>query len=226
MAKILEKLKSWTKVSIKIKAETPGQASVLKDAFSGTKEFQTIQVHRLTLDLPASLQTVRYLKIPGTVKNVGEVSASYRGKAVERSGWRASNVFADYEKAPAKLAWSASFKLAEVAKGSYLVIPCIGKHGQDGAYAALRMDGRWIGAPQRAKGYPANPWETGNGRPDENFSYFFPVTPDMIGKTLDAVVMQFDSQGNSKIPLGEFKSEVWITTYPIPYVAKQLVLEE
>ena len=219
-------LKSWTEVPIKIEAETPGEASVLKDAFSGTKEFQTIQVNRLTLDLPASAQTVRYLKIPGTAKNVGEVTASLMGKAVERGGWRASNVFADYLKAPAKLAWSASFKLTEAAKGSYLVVPCIGKHGQDGAYAALRMNGRWIGAPQRAKGYPANPWETGNGRPDQNFSYFFPVTPDMIGKTLDAVVLQFDSQGNTKIPLGEFKSEVWITTYPIPYVAKQLVLEE
>ena len=219
-------LKTWSAVPIKIEAETPGEASVLKDAFSGTKEFQTIQVNRLTLDLPANGQPVRYLKIPGAAKNVGEVSASYRGKAVDRSGWRASNVFADYNRAPAKLAWSASFKLDEAAKGSYLVVPCIGKHGQDGAYAALRMNGRFIGAPQRAKGYAANPWETGNGRPDGNFSYFFPVTPDMVGKTIDAIVMQFDSEGNSKIPLGEFKSEVWITTHPLPYVAQQLVLEE
>ncbi len=48
---------------------------------------------------------------------------------------------------------------------------------------------------------------------------------DMIGKKIDAVVMQFESEGKPKIPLGEFKSEVWITAYPIPYVAKQLVLE-
>jgi hypothetical protein len=116
--------------------------------------------------------------------------------------------------------------LDEAAKGSYLVIPCNGKHGRDGAYAALRMNGRWIGAPQRAKGYPANPWETGNGHPDANFSYFIPVTEDMIGKTIDAVVMQFESEGNPKVPLGEFNSEVWITAYPIPYVSKQLVLKE
>ena len=218
-------LRTWSAVPIKIEAETPSEASVLKDAFSGTKEFQTIKINRLTIDLPADCRTVRYLKIPGAAKNVGEVSASDSGKALDRSGWRASNVFADYQKAPAKLAWSASFKLEEAAKGSYLVVPCTGKHGQDGAYAALRMNGRWIGAPQRAKGYPANPWETGNGRPDGNLSYFFPVTADMVGKTIDAVVMQFDSQGNSKIPLGEFKSEVWITTYSVPYVAQQIVLE-
>jgi hypothetical protein len=169
---------------------------------------------------------VRYLRIPGTARNVGEVIGSYQGKAADRSGWRASNVFADYDKSPAKRAWSAAFKLDEVAKGSYLVVPCHGKHGRDGAYAALRMNGRWIGAPQRAKGYAANPWETGNGRPDANLCYFFPVTPDMIGKSIDAVVMQFESEGSPKIPLGEFKSEVWITTHPIPYVEKQLVLSE
>ncbi len=219
-------LKNWTAVPIKIESETPGEASVLKDAYSGTKEFETIKVNRLTIDLPSSSQSVRYLRIPGTARNVGEVIGSYQGKAADRSGWRASNVFADFDKSPAKRAWSASFKLDEAAKGSYLVVPCHGKHGRDGAYAALRMNGRWIGAPQRAKGYAANPWETGNGRPDANLSYFFPVTPDMIGKTIDAVVMQFESEGNPKIPLGEFKSEVWITTNPIPYVEKQLVLDE
>ena len=75
-------------------------------------------------------------------------------------------------------------------------------------------------------GYPANPWETGNGHPDSNFSYFFPVTEDMIGQTIAAVVLQFESEGRPTVPLGEFSSEVWITAYPIPYVSKQLVLEE
>jgi len=48
----------------------------------------------------------------------------------------------------------------------------------------------------------------------------------MLGKTIDAVVLQFESEGKPPIPLGEFTSEVWITAYPIPYVSKQLVLEE
>jgi hypothetical protein len=98
--------------------------------------------------------------------------------------------------------------------------------GWNGAYASLRVNGHPVGSPQRAKAYPANPWETGNGHPDANFSYFFPVTEAMIGKTIDAVVMQFESEGNPKIPLGEFTAEVWLTAYPIPYVVKELVLEE
>jgi hypothetical protein len=36
----------------------------------------------------------------------------------------------------------------------------------------------------------------------------------------------FESEGNPKIPLGEFTAEVWLTAYPIPYVVKELVLEE
>jgi hypothetical protein len=219
-------LKTWTAVPIKIKPETPGEASVLKDSYSGTKEFQTIKVNRLTFDLPATAQSMRYLRIPGSALNVGEVIGNLAGKTLDRSSWRATNVFAAYEKAPAKLAWSASFKLDEAAKGAYLVVPCIGKHGRDGAYAALRINGHWIGAPRRAKSYAANPWDTCNGRPDDNYSYFFPVTPEMIGKTIDAVVMQFESDGNPPIPLGEFKSEVWITAYPIPYVEKKLILDE
>jgi hypothetical protein len=219
-------LKTWSSVPTRIEPEKPATATVLKGSYSGTKEWESIQVNRITVDLPASLQSLRYIKIPGKAVNVGEAIGYHKGVKIDRSGWRASNVFADYAKAPAQRAWSGSFRLDEAAMGSYLVIPCTGKHGRDGAYAALRIDGRWIGAPQRAKAYPANPWETGNGHPDDNFSYFFPVTAEMIGKPIDAVVLQFESEGNPKIPLGEFSSEVWLTAYPIPYVARQLVLQE
>ena len=219
-------LKDWTAAATRIEPESPAEATVLKGSYSGTKEWETIQVNRITVDLPKELRTLRYIKIPGKAVNVGEAIGYSKGAAIDRTLWRASNVFADYAKAPARRAWSASFRLDEAARGSYLVIPCNGKHGRDGAYAALRMEGRWIGAPQRAKAYPANPWEAGNGRPDANLSYFFPITEDMLGKTIDAVVLQFESEGKPPIPLGEFTSEVWITAYPIPYVSKQLVLEE
>jgi len=219
-------LKEWTAVPIRSEAENSSEATVLKGSYSGVKEWSTIQVHRLTSDFPKALKAVRYIKIPGKAVNIGEAMGYCKNVLIDSSSWRASNVFADYTKAPAQRAWSASFRLTEAAKGSYLVIPCNGKHGRDGAYASLRMNGQWIGAPRRAKAYPANPWETGNGHPDANFSYFFPVTDEMMGQTIDAVVMQFESEGNPKIPLGEFSSEVWITAYPIPYVSKELVLAE
>jgi hypothetical protein len=217
-------LMNWTAVPTKITPENPTQTRVLKGSYSGVKEWETIQLNRITIELPESLKKVRYLKIPGEATNVGEISGFYHEARVDPSAWRASNVFADAAKVPAKLAWSGSFRLDEAAKGSYLVIPCNGKHGRDGAYAALRMDGHWVGSPRRAVDYPANPWETGNGHPDSDLSYFFPVTDDMIGKSIDAVVMQFESEREDKLPLGQFSSEVWITAYPIPYVSKQLIL--
>ena len=219
-------LKAWTAVATRIEAENPSEASVLKNSHSGTKVWETIQVNRVTCDLPKGLGPLRYIKIPGKALNVGEAIGYAKGDQLDRSAWRASNVFADYAKKPAQRAWSGVFRLDEAAKGAYLVIPCNGKHGRDGAYAALRVGGRWIGAPRRAKAYPANPWETGNGHPDENFSYFFPVTEAMLGKSIDAVVLQFESEGNPKIPLGQFSAEVWLTAYPIPYTSQQLVLEE
>jgi len=136
-------------------------------------------------------------------------------------------VFAAYPKAPAKLAWSGQFVLDEAAKGSYLVLACIGSHGRDGAYAALRVENRYIGSPRRAVSYPVNPWEYGNNRAHAGLSYFFPVTDDMIGKKIQAVVMQFESEDKRrKVELGQLKPEVWITAYPVPYESKELILEE
>ena len=220
-------LKTWTAVTIRIEPEAVGTASVLADSHSGVKKWQTVAVNRLTVNLPENLRIIRYVKFPGSAFCVGEAVGYLNGAPLDRTGWRASNVFADYAAAPAKLAWSGAFRLDEAAKGSYLVVACNGKHGRDGAYAALRVDGRYVGAPRRAVDYPANPWETGNVHPLSGLSYFFPVTANMIGKKIEAVVMQFESEEKKKkVPLGQFTSEVWITANPIPYESKKLVLEE
>jgi len=58
-------------------------------------------------------------------------------------------------------------------------------------------------------------------------SYFFPVTNDMIGKKIQVVVMQFDSEDKRrKVELGQLKPEVWITAYPVPWESAELVLQE
>ena len=85
---------------------------------------------------------------------------------------------------------------------------------------ALRVDGRWVGAPQRAPSYPVNPWEYPVSRTDRNYSYFVPVTPAMLDKTCEVVVLGFDSKNL------DFKPDVWLTAYPVPYQAKTLTLSE
>ena len=48
----------------------------------------------------------------------------------------------------------------------------------------------------------------------------------MVGQTVEAVVLQFEAEGKFKVPPGQIRPEVWITAYPVPYRAKQLVLED
>ncbi|NQU26628.1 MAG: hypothetical protein HQ567_35535 [Candidatus Nealsonbacteria bacterium] len=226
-AQVSADLSTWTEVPVTAEPEKPAGATVLRRSYTVGKEWTDIEVNRLSIDVPAGALPIRYVRIPGRAANVAEVVA-YRGdKPLDRSSWRASNVFAAYAAAPAKEAWRGSFVLDEAARGSYLAVACIGRHGRDGAYAALRVDGRPVGAPRRAVSYPANPWEYGNNRAVAGLTYFFPVTDEMIGKRIDAVVLQFASEDKrQQIELGQLTPQAWITAYPSPYQSKRLILEE
>ena len=49
----------------------------------------------------------------------------------------------------------------------------------------------------------------------------------MIGKNIEAVVMQFKSEDKRrKVELGQLKPEAWITAYPVPYESKELILKD
>jgi len=219
-------LRTWRKVEVKSEPESPTTIKVLKRSYTVGKEWTEITLNKLSIDL-AGIPPVRYIRIPGKAANVAEIVGLRKGRKIDRAKWRASNLFADYANAPAQLAWAGKFVLDEAAKGSYLVVACIGPHGRDGAYAALRVDGRYVGAPSRAVSYPANHWEHGNNRARAGFSYFFPVTDDMIGKNIEAVVMQFKSEDKRrKVEIGQLKPEAWITAYPVPYESKELVLKD
>lgn len=218
-------LRMWRTVPVAIEPEATPTATVLRRSYTVDKEWTDIGVHRLSIDV-SGMGPVRYIRIAGRAENVGEIVGFRQHRKLDRTTWRASNVFASYPQAPAQRAWMGQFRLDEAARGSYLVVACIGPHGPDGAYAALRVDGRYVGAPRRAVSYPANPWEYGNTRAHAGLSYFFPVTQDMIGKTIQAVVMQFESEDKQgKVALGQLKPEAWITAYLVPYETKELVLE-
>ena len=163
-------------------------------------------------------ECVRYLRIDDSPDELAEIEGYRDGEKVACSAWRASNLFGAYCKAPAVAAWSLSFDLYEVAKGSYLAIAIAGQHGEEGAYAAIRADGKLIGAPDRSLSYPSNVWEYCSAETDSNYTYYVPVTEEMLNKQIDAVVLILKGGGN------ELKPEVWITAYPVPYEAKELIL--
>jgi hypothetical protein len=161
----------------------------------------------------------RYFRMNAVPKSLAEIEG-YRGsKMLDRAKWRASNLFDTYAKTPATAAWSLSFTLDEVLPGAYLAIPLPGQHNPEGAYAAVRVKGRPVGAPGRAVSYNANVWEAPVQSVGGNYTYFVPLKNDMAGQPMEVVVMVMQD-GVNKI-----KPEAWVTAYPLPFVSKELVLK-
>jgi len=161
---------------------------------------------------------VRYVRLPGTPESINEITGFKDGVQVDRSRWRASILFSPYQPVEAKAAFECGFVLAEIPRGSYLAIALNGRHGIEGAYAALRVNGRPVGAPDRSVSFVSNTWEYPVPATDANYTYYIPLTPEMKGARIDAVVLVM------KNGLAGFKPEVWITAYPIPYATKELLL--
>jgi hypothetical protein len=154
---------------------------------------------------------VRFLRITGPPRRLAEIEAYSRGKAVDRSDWRASNLFGCYASSPAVAAWELDLSVDEVPPHSYLAVALNGEHGDEGAYAALRIGGEYVGAPDRAVSFPSNTWEYFNVESDRDYTYYFPLLPEHAGREIEVVILGL--QGG----LMNFEPEVWITAYPIPY---------
>ncbi len=163
---------------------------------------------------------VRYLRVHGAPQRIAEVEAYRQGKPLDQSRWRASNLFTSYRDKPAVSSWSLVYRPQKINPNSYLAVALPGKHGIEGAYAALRVDGRYVGAPDRSVSFDSNTWEYFNEEKDGNYTYYFPLDQGMAGKIIEIVVLILEGG------MDEIKPEAWITAYPIPFADRKLVLFE
>ncbi len=164
--------------------------------------------------------SIRYLRVPTYPNAIFEVEVyGKNGEKLDSSGFRASNLFADSNSREAVASWSGSFKLNEVAQGSYLCIAINGEHGIEGAYAAAKIDGEYVGAPSRAVSYPSNTWEYINRKSDSNYTYYIPIDSESIGKEIEIYVLGYDKQ---KLDL---KPEVWLWTDDTPYQKRRMIIQ-
>lgn len=168
-------------------------------------------------DIPAGLP-VRYVRIHGAPQRIAEVEGYINGQKIDRSEWRASNLFYSYKDKKVKAAWSLHCRLDEIAKNGYLAVALNGRHGNEGAYAALRVDGNPMGAPDRSVSFPSNTWEYYNEEKENGYTYYFPLDPSMAGRNIEIFVLILNGGFN------EIKPEAWITAYPVPYESRELVL--
>ncbi|MDO5977428.1 hypothetical protein [Flavivirga spongiicola] len=175
----------------------------------------------MTIEMPKD-KKIRYVRIADFADRLSEVQGFYNGKKLNSTKWKASNLLGAYQEMEFDKAFSATFTLNDAHKNSYLAVALNGYHGEEGAYAALRVDGKIIGAPDRSISYPVNSWEAAVCDEcvfDKNFTYYFPITKDLIGKQIEVVVL-----GTTACD-ANLKSDVWITSYPIPFQKKRLILK-
>ena len=176
----------------------------------------------ISAEFPAGARA-RYITLDTGPDFVRAVRGYLGGTALDRTRWRASNLFASAGMAPAVRAWSYEFRLDEAATGAYVCVAIEGTHGIEGAYAALRVGDGYAGAPRRAPSFPSNTWECPVRKVDRNYTYFIPVTEAMIGVPLAAVVLQMGSRAYPWSAVDrtdvELHPKVWITANPIDALA-------
>ena len=171
----------------------------------------------MVTSIPKGLK-VRYLKIDKTPERIAEIIGYRNGKTVNRNNWHASNLFSTFWKMGFTKSWQSSHVLTEIPDNSYLALAVNGKHGAEGVYAALRIDGKLYGFPDRSVSYPSNTWEVSAKVADSNYTFYFPLTAEMKDKKIEVVLLGGAAAEN-------IKPELWITNYPNPYKEKMLVIK-
>lgn len=159
---------------------------------------------------------VRYLRFNNCPLRLCEISGFQDGEQVCTDGWRVNNLFESYGSdgiGEATNAWKSEFVLDDIPENSYLCIAINGRHGEEKAWAGIKVDGRYVGCPDRAPSYPSNTFECGVRRSDSNYTYYVPLTPDMRGKKIEAwVLTMWDGEdGMSVTP------EIRMSNYPHPF---------
>lgn len=156
---------------------------------------------------------VQYIRIHQPPRRIAEVEGYRNGRQLDRSNWSASNLFNAYAGNEAKVVWKTSYQVPdlEVPDNSYLAVALNGHHGNEGAWVAMKVDGKLIGAYDRAVSFPSNTWEYYNVEVENDYTYYLPFEEDFRGKQIEVFVLVMKNGSN------EFTPELWQSAYPIPF---------
>lgn len=195
-----------------------GKQLFVSDDLIHWRQVDFIARTRMAIDMTKA-GTWQYAKLSVPFGRMTEVYGIERGKRLSTDGWKVNNLFRDYYQAglDMKRAWKSTFTLPEAAQGAYLCIAMNGRSGWENAWAALKVDGKYVGCPDRAPSFPSNVWEHLLAHTEENYTFYVPITSDMIGKPIEAYAMVLNDSA--------MQPEVWITTHEIPYEKKHLIIE-
>lgn len=213
------RLQSFDEFSISpLKSYEGVKAYVSKD-LRDWQEITFVAGKDMHIDL-RSAGSIRYLRFTPCPLRLAEVTGYKDEQAVNRDKWRASNLFSTYGSwnRTANQVWKAEFTLDEIHKGAYLCVAINGEHGDEGAFAGFKIDGEYVGCPDRAPSFTSNVWEYRTNNSNKNYTYYLPLNEDMKGKKIEAFVMAFGEKQK------DLKPEVWVTAYPIPFESKTMTI--
>lgn len=181
---------------------------------------------------------VRYIRFSPCPLRISEVTGYSAGNKVNRDKWHASNLFRNYGSwnCVATQAWKSEFTLDNIYDGAYLCVAVNGHHGTEGVWAGFKIDGEYVGCPDRAPSFTANPWEYRSANSDGNYTYYLPLTKDMEGKKIEAYVMSLNPDVNfvntdrpdegikEKVHERQLTPQVWVTALHEPFEEEIITL--
>ncbi len=189
----------------------------VSEDLSEWQEIRTLARNTMKITLNPE-KPVRYVRFRGTPDKVIEVTGFLNGKPLDRSKWRGSHLFSQYRRIKAVNAWSSSTIINEIHPGTYIAVALDGEHGIEGAYAAIRVNGKPFGAADRSPSYTCNPWEYPVARAKSHYTYYIPLTKEMERKKIEIFVL------GMKGGVTKFKPTAYLTCYPKPYQKMELKL--
>ena len=169
------------------------------------------------LVITSAKRTFRYMRLAKSPVKVAEIEGYLKAKTVNRDLWKASNLFGLPAANSAKLCWKYEGRLIGIGKKAYLSVTAPVSCKDGSLFACMVVDGKIIGAADRAPSFPYNNWEH-FGIPDKNFTFYIPVNETFEGKPVQVMLLSTD--GN----IQEMKPEVWLTNLDC-YKKAELVLE-
>lgn len=160
---------------------------------------------------------MRYLKLDYSPRKIVEVKAFRKSKELPRTLWRASNLFAHSKRI--HRVWHTHVTPEDFVPGSKICVALNGKHGVEGAYVTMLVDGVPMGCPDRAPSFPSNTWEFVNAKTDSNYTYYFPMKEEFRNKCIEIFVTGYDVENL------DFEPEAYMTCAPNdPFVRKKLTI--
>ncbi len=155
----------------------------------------SVKGNRMTVTYPIT-DAIRFLRMPCPIDRIYKIALLRDGCEIPLRAPRANNLLPAGRDVRYSKELTVTIAHEDYRDGCYLSVCLEGIHGPEGAYAVLEVDGTYIGAPDRAPSYVANPWEflaAYAQNCEAYYTYFFPLRSEMLDKPVTVRILGMDN---------------------------------